>query len=95
MDGWDGIEEFVAVARTGSFIAGAAALGVSRTHMSRALARLEDRLGAQLLHRTTRRVILSPTGRTFLDHCVRLVHERDEAVALAFIADVASVVPPA
>lgn len=82
MDGWDGIEEFVAVARTGSFIAGAAALGVSRTHMSRAIARLEDRLGAQLLHRTTRRVILSPTGRTFLDHCVRLVRERDEAVAL-------------
>jgi len=82
MDGWDGIEEFVAVARTGSFIAGAAALGVSRTHMSRALARLEDRLGTRLLHRTTRRVILSPTGRTFLDHCDRLVRERDEAVAL-------------
>ena len=72
----------MAVAQTGSFIAGAAALGVSRTHMSRAIALLEDRLGAQLLHRTTRRVILSPTGRTFLDHCVRLVRERDEAVAL-------------
>ncbi|MEV5032187.1 LysR family transcriptional regulator [Sphingobium sp. LMC3-1-1.1] len=82
MDGWEGIEEFVAVARTGSFIAGAASLGVSRTHMSRALARLEDRLGAQLLHRTTRRVLLSPTGQTFLDHCIRLVQERDEAVAL-------------
>ena len=82
MDGWDGIEEFVAVARTGSFVAGAAALGASRTHMSRAIARLEDRLGARLLHRTTRAVILSPTGRTFLDHCARLVRERDEAVAL-------------
>jgi len=82
MDGWDGIDEFVAVARTGSFIAGAAKLGVSRTQMSRAIARLEDRLGAQLLHRTTRTVTLSPTGRTFLDHCVRLVRERDEAVAL-------------
>ena len=82
MDSWDGIEEFVAVARSGSFIAGATALGVSRTHMSRAVARLEDRLGARLLHRTTRAVMLSPTGRTFFDHCVRLVHERDEAVAL-------------
>jgi DNA-binding transcriptional LysR family regulator len=82
MDGWDGIEEFVAVARTGSFMAGAAALGASRTHMSRAVARLEDRLGARLLHRTTRAVSLSPTGRTFLDHCDRLVRERDEAVAL-------------
>jgi len=82
MDGWDGIDEFVAVARTGSFIAGAASLGVSRTHMSRAINRLEDRLGARLLHRTTRAVILSPIGRTFLDHCVRLVRERDEAIAL-------------
>jgi len=82
MDGWDGIDEFVAVARTGSFIEGAAALGVSRTHMSRAVARLEDRLKARLLHRTTRSVSLSPTGRIFLDHCTRLIHERDEALAL-------------
>ena len=82
MDGWDGIDEFVAVARTGSFIEGAAALGVSRTHMSRAVARLEDRLKARLLHRTTRTVTLSATGRVFLDHCTRLIHERDEALAL-------------
>jgi len=82
MDGWDGIDEFVAVARTGSFIEGAAALGVSRTHMSRAVARLEDRLKARLLHRTTRSVSLSPTGRIFLDQCTRLIHERDEALAL-------------
>jgi len=82
MDGWDGIDEFVAVARTGSFIAGAASLGVSRTHMTRAVARLEDRLKARLLHRTTRKVTLSATGRIFLDHCNRLIRERDEAVAL-------------
>lgn len=82
MDGWHGIDEFVAVARTGSFIEGAAALGVSRTHMSRAVARLEDRLNARLFHRTTRKVSLSPTGRIFLDHCSRLIHERDETFAL-------------
>jgi len=82
MDGWDGIDEFVAVARTGSFVEGAAALGVSRTHISRAVARLEDRLKARLLHRTTRTVTLSPTGRIFLDHCTRLIQERDEALAL-------------
>lgn len=82
MDGWDGIEEFVAIARTGSFVGGAAALGVSRAHMTRAVARLEDRLNARLLHRTTRRVTLSATGRVFLDHCSRLIQERDEAVAL-------------
>jgi len=82
MASWDGIEEFVAVARAGSFSAGAAAIGASRTHMSRAIAGLEDRLGTRLLHRTTRSVILSPTGKTFLDHCVGLVQGRDEAVAL-------------
>lgn len=82
MDSWDGIDEFVAVARTGSFIAGASALGVSRTHMSRAVARLEDRLKARLLHRTTRTVTLSATGRIFLDQCARLIQERDEAMAL-------------
>ena len=82
MDNWDGIEEFVAVAQSGSFIAAAATLGVSRTHMSRAVGRLEDRLGARLLHRTTRAVMLSPTGRTFLDHCARLIRERDEAVEM-------------
>jgi len=82
MERWDGIEEFVAVAQAGSFSAGAAAIGASRAHMSRAIAGLENRLGARLLHRTTRAVVLSPTGRTFLDHCARLVHERDEAVAL-------------
>lgn len=82
MERWDGIEEFVAVAQAGSFSAGAAAIGASRAHMSRAISGLENRLGARLLHRTTRAVVLSPTGRTFLDHCARLVHERDEAVAL-------------
>ncbi|MDF8335914.1 LysR family transcriptional regulator [Novosphingobium cyanobacteriorum] len=82
MDSWEGIDEFVAVARTGSFIAGAQSLGVSRTHMSRAIARLEDSLNARLLHRTTRTVNLTPTGRIFLDHCSRLLNDRDEAMAL-------------
>lgn len=50
--------------------------------MSRAVARLEDRLNARLFHRTTRKVSLSPTGRIFLDHCTRLIQERNEALAL-------------
>ena len=81
MENWTGIEEFVAVARSGSFAAAAKDLGTSRTHMSRSIARLEDRLRAKLLHRTTRKVGLTPTGRVFLPHCERLVQERDEAIA--------------
>ncbi|MBS7668264.1 LysR family transcriptional regulator [Croceicoccus gelatinilyticus] len=79
--GWDGIEEFVAVARAGSFTAGARAFGASVTHMSRAVARLEARLETQLFNRTTRSLFLTDTGRIFLEQCQRLVDEREEAIA--------------
>lgn len=82
MRGWDGIDEFVAVATTGSFKGGADALGLSTTHMSRAIARLEGRVQRPLFHRTTRSVRLTDTGRLFYDHCRRIVTERDEAIAL-------------
>jgi len=78
---WDGIEEFVAVARAGSFTGGAQSFGASTTHMSRAIARLEARVDAQLITRTTRSLHLTDTGRIFLEHCQRLVDEREEAVA--------------
>lgn len=79
--GWDGIEEFVHVARAASFTAGARTMQVSVTHMSRTIARLEARLGTQLLNRTTRSVHLTETGRQFLDHCLRMIDEREEALA--------------
>lgn len=79
--GWDGIEEFVSVARAGSFTAGGQAYGASTTHMSRAVARLEARLEAQLFNRTTRSLYLTETGRIFLDQCQRLVDEREDAIA--------------
>jgi len=78
---WDGIEEFVMVARHGSFTLAAEAYGASVTHMSRALARLEARLQAQLMLRTTRSLRLTETGRIFLETCRRLIDERDEAIA--------------
>ncbi|MDR7103071.1 LysR family transcriptional regulator [Croceicoccus sp. BE223] len=79
--GWDGLEEFVAVAGAGSFTAGAKAFGASVTHMSRAVARLESRLQTQLFNRTTRSVHLTETGRIFLERCQRLVDEREDAIA--------------
>lgn len=82
MGSWDGIDEFVAIATAGSFRGGAAALGTSTTHMSRAIMRLEARVQAQLFHRTTRSVRLTDAGRVFLEHCQRLVMEREEAFAL-------------
>lgn len=79
---WDGIEEFVAVATYGSFTKGSKALGISVTQASRAVASLEQRLQAQLFHRTTRVVRLTDTGRAFLEHGRRMVDDRNEAIGL-------------
>lgn len=82
MSKWDGIDEFAAVAGAGSFSKGAEILGVSATHISRAVMALEQRLQVQLLHRTTRVVRLTDTGQAFLDHCHRLIEDREEAIGL-------------
>lgn len=81
MSRWDGIEEFVAVARAGSFTKGAKLIGMSATHVSRAIIAIEQRLETQLFYRTTRTVRLTDTGRAFLERCERIVQEREEAFA--------------
>ncbi|NWK98999.1 LysR family transcriptional regulator [Sphingobium lactosutens] len=82
MSAWDGIDEFISVATTGSFTRGAKALGVSTTHVSRSIMALERRVQAQLFHRTTRSVGLTDTGRVFFERCERIAEDRDEAIAL-------------
>lgn len=79
---WDGFDEVVAVADAGTFVAAAKRLGTSTSHVSRAVARLEQSLGAQFFHRTTRAVSLTDTGRTLVDQFRRLIAERDEAIAM-------------
>lgn len=77
---WEGFDEFVAVAESGQFTAAAERLGVSSSHISRQIARLEERLQTRLLYRSTRRVSLTEAGQTFLQHCQRLQDGRDEAL---------------
>ncbi|WP_299257877.1 LysR family transcriptional regulator [uncultured Kushneria sp.] len=77
---------FIAVVDTGSITAGAEQLGQTTSGVSRALHRLEHKLGTTLLRRTTRRHELSDEGRTFLDHArtiVACVDEAEEAMALS------------
>lgn len=81
MSKWLGIEEFIAVASANSFTAGARSLGVSPTHVSRAVMALENRVNAQLFYRTTRSVRLTDTGRVFLERCHQIAAETDEAIA--------------
>ena len=56
------LTSFIAVAETSSFSAAAERLGTSKATVSRAIARLEEGVGAELVHRTTRRVALSTAG---------------------------------
>jgi DNA-binding transcriptional LysR family regulator len=63
----DDLEAFVAVAERASFTAGAVALSSTPSVLSRAVTRLENRLGTQLLRRTTRQVTLTEAGRQYLE----------------------------
>lgn len=80
MSRWSGLDEFVCVAELGHFSGAARKLGVSSSHISRQIARLEDRLQTRLFYRSTRRVTLTEAGQTFLQHCQHLQDARDEAI---------------
>jgi DNA-binding transcriptional LysR family regulator len=79
MDKLTGMAVFARVIDAGSFTAAAAQLGMSKSAVSKAIAALEDRLGARLLNRTTRRLALTEVGRAFYERCARIVAEAEEA----------------
>ncbi len=62
-------QAFVTVVDSGSITGAAERLGITVSGVSRALNRLEQKLGATLLRRTTRRLELTEEGETFLGHC--------------------------
>ena len=78
--GWDGIDEFVAVAMAGSFAGGARHLGASTSQISRAVMRLESHLNTLLFYRTTRNVSLTDTGRVLYERCREVVDQRNEVL---------------
>lgn len=78
MDTLDCMRTFAAVAAQQSFTAGARQTGVSTKLASKYVARLEERLGAQLFHRTTRSVTLTDTGRAYLERCLPVLEQIDE-----------------
>jgi DNA-binding transcriptional LysR family regulator len=73
------IQAFVAVADAGGLSPAAQRLGVSKSIVSRRLARLEKSLGATLLTRTTRGATLTEAGATFREHATRIAGEADAA----------------
>jgi DNA-binding transcriptional LysR family regulator len=70
---------FVRVADAQSFTAAAEKLGLSRSAIGKCIARLEQNLGARLMHRSTRSISLSDDGRIFYDHAQRILSEVDNA----------------
>lgn len=72
---------FVTVADSGSLSAAARRLRISPAMVSKRLQRLESRLGVTLVHRTTRRLALSPAGERFRDDLVAILATLDAAEA--------------
>lgn len=81
MDRFQEMRVFVAVADAGSFVRAADALRLSKTAVSRLVGELEARLGARLMHRTTRRLSLTPEGEVFHERCRQLLDGLAEAEA--------------
>lgn len=73
---------FVTTVDTQSFTAAADRLGLSKQFVSRRVMALEERLGARLLVRTTRRLSITDTGRGYYERAVKILQDVDEAEQL-------------
>jgi len=78
MENIESIRRFLRVAELASFTKAADALGLPKASISNAVQQLENALGTQLLHRTTRKVQLTPDGQLFYDRSKDLLAEMDE-----------------
>ncbi len=79
MDSLGALSAFVQAAESRSFTIAGRQLGVSSSAIGKAVARLEERLGVRLFHRSTRSISLTPEGALFLDRCRRIFCEIEAA----------------
>ena len=79
MDRWTEIELFVQIAETGSMSRAAEALDLSNAAASRHLSALEERLGARLVERNTRRLYLTDTGQEFFSRAKGILADLKDA----------------
>jgi DNA-binding transcriptional LysR family regulator len=83
MDRLDAMQAFAAVADLQGFAPAARKLGLSPSGVTRLIAALEDRLGARLLQRTTRKVALTDVGTRYLERVRRILADVEEAESSA------------
>ena len=82
---WDGMDRlaaikvFVAIVEAGSLSAAGRRLGMPLSTVSRYLAALEDQVQVRLITRTTRDLVLTESGRHYLESCRRIVAELEAA----------------
>ncbi len=75
----DDLMLFAKLVNLKSFTAVAESLQLSRSLVSKRISRLEERLGVQLLNRTTRRLELTEAGRTYYQYCLQIENTLQEA----------------
>jgi len=80
---FEGLAMFAKVAEECSFAGAAKAMGVSVATVSRAVTRLEERLGGRLFNRTSRRLALTDYGRALAERASRITAEAEEAEDIA------------
>jgi len=83
MDRLTSLTAFVRVVDSGGFSAAGRRLNMSTTMVSNHVQALEDRLGARLLHRTTRKVSLTEVGKAYYDRCVQILADIEQADDIA------------
>ena len=79
MNRFENMSVFIRVVESGSISGAADRLGVAKSAVSRRLKELEEHLGVELFHRTTRKMNLTDTGKTFYHQSVRILDDVLEA----------------
>lgn len=85
MDSVTGLRLFIRVVETGSFSKASSSLGITQPTATKHVAALEKRLGARLLHRSTRGVTPTEVGAAYYDKCKAIAQQLDEADNLALL----------
>ena len=85
MDRIAAVQLFIRVVETASFSKAAVELGITQPTATKAVAAMEQRLGARLLHRSTRGVTPTEVGALYYDKCKAIAHEIEAADNLAML----------